>query len=792
MTHLPSVARWCFLALGAVIPLWFFPTTIFPVLYNKIFLISLITIAGVLAWLGTAMQKGSFVLARLPWSAVFYGGFLATMTISAIFAAAPATAIRGIGGEAGTLFVWLLGGIILMGIPFVFEKKQDLLYAWMIVVASYAIITLFFIVHTILDYQFLPWDFTRVRTFTPIGSWSNLGIFFGFIAALTLPFLSFRIAPRIRFISMAVFAVAFIGMAIVNFFWTWIALGLVAITFLALLLSHLRERALIAAPLAVLLLVVFGVLAQQPLSFYLSSIGSELELTPDFPATLQVIQLIMKESPFFGAGPNHFDLAWDQFKPAAINESPFWGVRLSSGMSTVGTVLAEGGAFGGVTLVLFIVFFFWHAFKQVGNGAPRRPSVDDTSALSGAISALLLRSTFAGSLFLFLLWFLAPLNSTLLLLSFFIAGLYLAVESHVLSTQKTIQLFQDSRKGFLISLAMILLMVGATSVVYFEVSRYFSHLFFTRGMQLYNEEGSVNGAEQAIMRAVNFDKRQAYYWRALTELSQVKMERALAADVDPAEASNRFQEALSSAIRYAQNAVAINPEDGLNWVALGRVYEAATPFVEGAGKVALAHYTEARKRLPIDPSLAVAESRVHLGLASIAQRKQEDPSGEVAKAKEALEHALALKSNYALAHFQLAQLYAQEGNLKEAIARAEEARVLSPGDIGVLFQLGLLYYQKNDFDRAKEVFKEAVALNPDYANTLYFLGLIYDQEGETDAAIEQFERIVVLNPENKEAQQILRNLKAGQPALSDVPGPRPEKRDKPPVPEEKGKSELEE
>lgn len=783
---LPSVAKWCFLALGAIIPLWFFPSTTSPILYNKLFLVSLFVVVGALAWLGSAIQKGTFMVSRLPWALAFYGGFLIVTAVSALFAAAPSLALHGIGTETSTLFVWMMGGLILIGIPFVVDKKQDLFKVWAVLGGSFVLVGVFFVVHTLFDIQFLPWAFARSRSFNFLGSWSGLGMFFGFVAALLLPFLSFRMAPRIRIVSIVAFAAAFVGMAAVNYFWSWIALGFVAIAFLALLVSHLRERALVTAPIFVLLLVVFGVLAQRPLSFYLADLNAELELAPNFSATAHVIRSVMQESPFLGVGPNHFSLAWDKFKPAAINLGPFWGARLETGMSPVSTAFAEGGAFGGVTLVFFIGLFVWHALKNVGSISLKEETP------FGPLSALFLRSAFAGSLFLFLLWFLAPLTLTLILLTFFTAGLYLAVETRLLSTQTTIQLFKNPRLGFLISLAMILLMVGAASVIYVESSRYLSHLFFARGVRLYNDQGSVNGAEQAIIRAVNFDNRQDRYWRALAELARVKMERALSTDAGPEEASRRFQEALSSAITYAQAAISINKEDGLNWVAFGRVYELAAPFVEGAGNVALANYAEAKKRLPHDPSLLIAESRVHMSIAALAQRQKKDPQEELAAAKKALQESIALKPNYAQAHFQLAQLFAQEGNLKEAIARAEDARLLSPDDVGVLFQLGLLYYQKNEFDRAKEVFEQTIIINTNYANARYFLGLIYEGEGNIAAAKDQFQRILALNPENAEVKQILRNLNEGRSALAGIAGPLPEERDQPPVEEKEEKSELEE
>ena len=186
---LPSLVKWCFLALGAVIPLWFFPSTIFPVLYNKLFLISLLVVAGTLAWLGSAIQKGVFVVLRLPLALALYGGFFVVMAVSAFLADSPYMALHGIGVESSTLFVWLLGGLILIGLPFIFDKKQDLFKTWAVLGGSFIFVAAFFVVQTLLDIQLLPWAFAQSRSFNPLGSWSSLGIFFGFIAALLLPFL---------------------------------------------------------------------------------------------------------------------------------------------------------------------------------------------------------------------------------------------------------------------------------------------------------------------------------------------------------------------------------------------------------------------------------------------------------------------------------------------------------------------------------------------------------------------------------------------------------------------------
>ncbi len=153
------------------------------------------------------------------------------------------------------------------------------------------------------------------------------------------------------------------------------------------------------------------------------------------------------------------------------------------------------------------------------------------------------------------------------------------------------------------------------------------------------------------------------------------------------------------------------------------------------------------------------------------------------KAKSALEKSIALKGDYALANFLMAQVYIREGNLTEAIKKVEGLVNVAPNDAGLLFQLGVLYYRNNQLAPAQVSFERAVALNQDYSNARYFLGLIYDQEGQKQKAIEQFKPIEKLNPDNQEVKKILDNLQNGRPALSGIvpPAQAPAERTQTPV-----------
>jgi tetratricopeptide (TPR) repeat protein len=140
----------------------------------------------------------------------------------------------------------------------------------------------------------------------------------------------------------------------------------------------------------------------------------------------------------------------------------------------------------------------------------------------------------------------------------------------------------------------------------------------------------------------------------------------------------------------------------------------------------------------------------------------------VLKAEDLFKKAIEQKSDYAPAHFQLAMVYYNRGNLDEAISKMEETKNLAPLDVGLAFQLGVAYYQKGNYQKAKEELERAISITPDYANALYFLGLTYDQLGEREKAIEKFKRVSELNPDNEEVKKIISNLEAGKKALEGI------------------------
>lgn len=100
----------------------------------------------------------------------------------------------------------------------------------------------------------------------------------------------------------------------------------------------------------------------------------------------------------------------------------------------------------------------------------------------------------------------------------------------------------------------------------------------------------------------------------------------------------------------------------------------------------------------------------------------------------------------------LANAYAKQGKVSDAIKTAERALEVEP-DYGVAhYNLGNLYAQQGKFDAAKRHFEEALRLLPNYAEAHSNYGQLLAEGGNIEAGMKHFEKAVALNPTLSRAQ----------------------------------------
>ena len=107
-----------------------------------------------------------------------------------------------------------------------------------------------------------------------------------------------------------------------------------------------------------------------------------------------------------------------------------------------------------------------------------------------------------------------------------------------------------------------------------------------------------------------------------------------------------------------------------------------------------------------------------------------------------------VSSNPAWARFILAEYYARQNRLEEAVTEYRAALRIDPGAAGVRINLAGVYTRLNRTDDAKDAYERAVNLEPEnfYAQFLY--GNFLSDQGQLEAAIRQWEIAALINPKH--------------------------------------------
>jgi len=779
-TTLSNVSRYVFVFLMLILPIWLLPYTVFPLELNKAFLFYALVIIAFIFWLISVLQKAGFEIPKSG-ALLVLAAIILVSFVSSLFSGNTPLSLIGSGHEVGTFFSLIMMGIALFLVSVLFESEAKAMAFYLALFISSLAVFIFQLFLSGFDIVIFPWNnIFASKIGNTIGSWNEVGIFFGFIALSALVFVELIRLPKwLKIFVFAILAASLATVAFVNFTVVWILLGAFILVFFAHQFfsvsnqpsgaSEIRE---VGRPLGkfvrftvpLLLIAIFFIMAKTLVGDFVSSMGIDYaEVRPTWTATWQVAKSALKENILLGTGPNTFLYDWLRFKPADINMTLFWAFPFTVGIGLLPTWFATSGIFAGLAWLAFLAFLFYYGLKTV--------AYFENELLRG-----LLVASFLGSLYLWTFTIIYPTGFLLTALAFLITGVFIAL----LCRSGKIKIIEVSfsnkpKLGFASSLFIVLLMIAAVAAFYLLFQKYYAAYSFGRGISVINASGNIDEGENLIFRASRFDQQDKYY-RALSEVGLIRLQKLLnQANLPANEATVQFQNILGNAIANAQNAIRVNSLDYQNWMSLGQIYEAVVPLkIAGAREAAIDAYKKAFEVAPFDPRPFLASARVEYQV------------GDIKSSKNFLNSSVGIKGDFAPAFFLLSQIEAQEGNLKEAIKRTEQTYLLAPNDVGVFFQLGLLYYQDKNYEAGRLAFEKLVSINPNYSNARYFLGLIYERQERVSDAIGQFKRIQELNPDNKEVQLILSNLTSGKPALESIspPQPSPEKRKEPPVEEE--------
>lgn len=747
-----KIAKTCLYLLIFLTPLFFLPLTVAPVEINKQFLAAVLVLIALLCYLIESLNSRKIIYPRslLSLSVLI---LLVVAGASALLSSTPTFSIFGNFMQPDVFFNFFIGGAIFFLTAVLFEKKDlPRIGFWLLVSLS---LTAVFGLFQIFGKFILSWDFAKQNNFNLVGSVLNWGILavLGFVIAIAVLLKDGN--PRRKKIILTSAALLFLFCALIlNYQLLWLVLVL---TLFILTVFRLADKKSIVLPLifAVVGLFLIFVNPQTPIIANLAT-----EARPSLLTTLTIAKEVLKDwRVFLGSGPGTFGYNFSHFRPAVLNQTDFWAVRFNQGFSFLATILSTVGILGFLAVVLMIF-----AFSRESWRSGQSPNF---LAIIAAVSFLLLN------------WFFFPVFSSQLVFVFLGLGL-LSVER---CREFEMEFYSENRaknaRAFLTFLAAIVLFSFVLFLLYSTSQKYAAAIYYEKGLWRSN---SIEQSLTRLEKAAGLNAIADWYWRDLSQVYLLRSSELLRISEKQAEAQNN----ITAAINAGRRAAELNPGDSLNWSNLGNIYEKLIPIAQ-ADVFAEENYRQATITEPQNPQNPVDLARALIIAADQVSSDKAVAAEKLSQAKAALENSLALKSDYAPAHFLMVQVYLREGDSEKAIAKVEQLKAANMNDAGLAFQLGILYYRGEKFDLAQKEFERAVALNDNYSNARYFLGLIYDQKGQKQKALEQFEKIEKLNPGSVEVEKILSNLRVGRNALQEIvpPAKPPEERTEEPIGEKK-------
>jgi tetratricopeptide (TPR) repeat protein len=202
----------------------------------------------------------------------------------------------------------------------------------------------------------------------------------------------------------------------------------------------------------------------------------------------------------------------------------------------------------------------------------------------------------------------------------------------------------------------------------------------------YLTRGDVDKAITEYTRIVEFDPEHAKAWGNLGYALLNQAQRRMGAEgrlTDPA--------LFDPAIRTLQKALAVNPESHNAWSNLGLAF--------------VMQYQLARSR----------------GDTGEASRKLDE-------AIEAFRQALWVRTDFAGAHYNLANALAERGDDEGAVHHYIEVLKLEPRHVNARYELGKAFVQRGEMNAAREAFEQILRVDPNHAGAQRALAEIQQQQ----------------------------------------------------------------
>ena len=734
-------------------PLFFIPVRGFSVISSKGFLLYFIGVFALLAYGVHALRKGILVFPRQKIFGVILGIVLFGL-LGSFLSGGFAHAFLGYGFETTSwLFLALFGLVIFFSYLVVNSfERMGMLYGGMLVM--FIIFALTHLIRYIVGPAFANLGVLGSSTATLMGSWGDLGIFFGFIALFCVVTLELAgLKKGIKWLVAIIGLIAIVFLMVMNIGIIWTVLGFVTLLLSLYLFSFaywdtesLHYKKTERVPWYVMGLFIISVISIFFGGFFnnLASRHQNIvwnDIRPSWSMTLRVAEKSLVHNFATGYGPNSFSGVWSLVKPPALSGGDSNNTEFSQGVGFVPTQMATNGILGIVLWVLFFIAVIRLLVRKTRSGFQH--SLDRYFAIGMGISILYLS---------ILAWVYVPGSYLLVLLAVLIGAFIALFDSSSEKSEQVFSFIKDPRASFFGILGITALIVGTLLLGYIGLRKTISFIHYTKGLVALSENRSTDANNQLSL-AVLYANHDIYHHQlaafALSDVGQI-VAKSTPATKDVS--SQQAEQSLGIALAHAQAATQVNPLDYKNWVLLGDVYRSMlTLGVADAYDRATSAYQEAQKRNPNDSTML-------LYFAQLALAKK-DADGALGFIKDSI-NAYPTPDAYIIR----AQIQLSQQKFDAAAESLKAALALDPYNADLAYQYGLLLLSQRHYTDAIPLLQRTILINRNYAIAYVYLGYAFEQSGDMDNANKVYDYIKKQFPGGADAIAAVKNGQVDQPA----------------------------
>ncbi len=771
-----------------ICPLFFTGLVVQGLGFEKMILFYFLTLLGIVVWVTKGVILGELTLKRTPLDFPIMG-LLAIFIVSTILSVNQTDSLIGSYGVSAKNLAALVIFILFyyLVVNNINIKKIKILF-WSFIFSATLIIVYSFL--QLISIFVIPFSFTKIVSFNPIGSLSSLTMFL--VVALPLLVVAMtqiknihsriNIVPAIivKFILGVIILVSLTVMSLLNGFIFWpaaiVSLVIILMFFLAKIIPVSSHNLVIpiATFLILITLLVLG-------NFNIMNLSLPAEVSLSRSASWDIAKSSIKANPVFGSGPATFYSNFSQFKNTDFNTTPLWNVRFDSASGMLFELLANVGILGALAAVIVTLIVLSICFLSLIKTSNKEIHSLLLALFASFISIIIFSSLFALS------------NSVILI---FILLCILAISASITvypeKFKSTTLTFRASAQ-YALALAAIFLSVSAGVIILFTLGlkMYLADFYAKEAVLAAGQEQKIEKMNKAIQLASyqdNFYINLANYYMLLANQEAVGSRD-----------QTKIQGYLSSAIDLGKRALTISPNKASINESLALIYENASFYVVDALIWAENLYNKVIELDPNNPTPHLRIALINMARAN-ADQDVDEQKFYIGEAIKKYEQAISKKSDLAVAYYGKGIASERLGQNEEAIEQLKQAVIFSQGNVNYRFELGRLYFNQGvtksglaqtaaaeiaaseisegeeaggeelsvepketisptfsrneDLNMAEQIFLGVLQTNPNHANALYSLSLLYQRLNETDNAKITVSRLLNILPEDQSKQNV--------------------------------------